>query len=627
MAIRWITAIGAMATLLAVGGASLWYRHSRGVDDIPPPARTVQAQPPLARWMRAAPNPLVLDPPVMSNRRREAEVSAGGHLVQLVANRQKFTLYVPPGAIALNADITMTAISELPGLPFADPAMHAIRIENLPPALHKPVTLTIEPAPQAPGDAPVNAAAFAMDGTSREVHLYPFAQSEQAVRNRRQARYQMQLGRDGVYGIAHATGDELDAAFARTPTDYLSRLEMMVARAMRAPQPVPTASHWSRWSPVSTAHAQSADDQKQLDPFELDAAKALREYHEQRLMPRLDELGRGCSEKDRDFFMAFTDEANRWLKSAELIGFIRMDPDETPLDPATNPYAYHAEAERRAYFAQLEKEFGAKADALKQGLLGGTRRMFDSVKTCCRKRPAQWMPHYMVGMQRGAELGGYASTLAADGLGDAQACGCAVDAVHEGKGWTGSIRQTDSYSGEAKSVTPRSRRTTTTTHRYTVNVALMGAEKGSALGLATASGERERTTRRVDTDWACAVDEAGGSTRLGGGAGTTLEAVDISLRDDGTYLINYPLPLARGLEFSRNYYLRAGCKNRFNDDSKDRVSVRAAAVAAVYHKPIRGQTDNATVLAGSMTVQIPDTHLQRNRQATVEWNLRACAVN
>jgi hypothetical protein len=626
MAIRRIAAVAVMATLLAAGGAALWYSKGRGDGDSPS-ARTARAQPPLAAWMRAAPDPLVLGPPAMSNSSRQSEVSTGGELVELVANRQKFTLYVPRGAVALDARIRMTAISALPGLPFADPAIAAVRVDNLPSTLRKPVTLTIEPASLAAGDAPINASAIAMHSASREMHLYPFTHSGETVRKRRQSRYQLLVDRDGVYAIANATAGELEAAYARTPTDHLSRLEMMVARALHAPRPMPTASLWSRWSPVSTAHAQSADDRKQLDAFVLDAASALRDYHAQRLMPRLDELGRGCSDDDRDFFMTFTDESGRWLKSAQLIGFVNIR-DEPELDTTTNPYAYHAEAERRTYFTQLEKEFGAKAVALQQGLLAGTRRMFDAVRTCCRKQPARWMPAYMVGMQRGAELGGYASTLSADGLADVQACGCSVDAVLEGKGWTGSIKQTDTSSGEAGTITSRSQATTTSSHRYHVHVALVAGDgQGSARGLATASGERAVTTRRVDTDWACAVDEAGISTQLGGGSGTTLDDVSISLRDDGSYLINYPLPQAGGLEVQRNYSRRAGCKNRFNDRSTDRTTVRATAVASRYHKPIRGQTDNATVLTGSMTVQLPDTGLERNRQATVEWNVRACAVN
>lgn len=638
MSVRRVMLSGLVVAFLAIGGALLWHRHTPGVGPrnavgpdqaVPPDAATDVAPPALAAWMRAPPSPLVVDAPVLSPRRVQDRASAGGRILELVANRRKFTLYVPPGAIAMDAEIAMTAITRIPGLPFADQEILAVRIENLPRPLLKPVTLTIEPQRQAQAAPPVVAAAFAIDGASdgaaRELHLYPFVHSAENVRNFRQHRYQMLLGEDGVYGIANVTDAELAAANARIPTDFLSRLEMMIAQALREPPTPATAGHWNRWSPIATAHAQGADGQQHLTELERGVAQALRDYYDQKLMPRLDKLGRGCSEEDRQFFMAFNDEARRWLKAAQLIGFIRMGPDQAPLDPTTNPYEYHAEAARRAYYRQLEKEFAARADALDRGLLSGTKRMFEAVKACCRKQPERWMPPYLASMQREAEIGGYA--VAANGLGDSQTCACAVDAVHEGKGWTGSITQTDSYSGKARSATSRRRTETTSTHRYTVSVTMLGGDAdGSALGLATSSGENETTTRRVDSAWACAVDEGGISREVTGAQGTQLGPVDISLMPDGRYTINFPHPLATGLEHSRDYLKRNGCRNRFNDGTTDNHSMRSGSVAPDYHKTIHGRTDVATVLEGSISATTPDSHLKRNREATVQWNVRACAA-
>src|SRR3546814_18480841 len=66
---------------------------------------------------------------------------------------------------------------------------------------------------------------------------------------------------------------------------------------------------------------------------------------------------------------------------------------------------------RSASYRQLREEFDARAKVLERGLLSGAKRMFDAVKTCCRRRPEPWMPPYLTSMQRTAEIGGYSGAM------------------------------------------------------------------------------------------------------------------------------------------------------------------------------------------------------------------------
>lgn len=578
----------------------------------------------LAPWMRAQAVPRRVGEPEVSTRRVRESASAGGSVLQLTADRHRYTLYVPPGAVAVDAQLELAQVAQLPGLPFAMPPQHVVRIVGLPRVLQRPAVLTIEPATGPDGPPASPTAAFVVDPDSRELHAYPFVVAAPAAGDSDRVRAQLLVGRDGFYGVAAADPDELAALDAIVPTDAIARLEAMAARALRnSPAPV-AGSAWARWSPIASAHAQ-ATGAAALDEAAQRVVQALRDYYTQKLHPRLQVAGRGCTEKHREFFATTLYDANRWTHAAVAFGIVDGD-DAAPLDPTVNPYAYHAEAARRAQLQALAREFADKAQRLRDLMRDATRRMYDSVNACCRKSPEPWMPPYLLGMHRQAafhdandELGG--------AVGDAQDCACAVAAVRDGIGWTGTIRQTDRFSHEQASSTSRSKTSSKRTRNYSVDVILLGAgEDGAAVGMATSSGESSSTVRRVDSDWACAVDEAGSTNEVLGARGVRTDRVGINVRKDGDYRVTFPAPVATGLQRHRQYSRREGCKNRFNDRSRDETSLRAGSVAALAHRTISGRTDVATVLRGSATDSRPDPDRGIERVSTLEWNLRACSA-
>ena len=135
--------------------------------------------------------------------------------------------------------------------------------------------------------------------------------------------------------------------------------------------------------------------------------------------------------------------------------------------------------------------------------------------------------------------------------------------MNKGAGWTGTISFRSSYDGEANSATSRSRTKTVASGEYKVTVSLMGgSEDGEAIGLALSSGERSVVSERVDTAWACAEDRAGHSAEVSAGRGAEMGGVRISIRDDRSYTIAYPQPVAIGLGRMHSHSKRAGCQNR-----------------------------------------------------------------
>lgn len=596
------------------------------VDDEPTAGLPPESS--LAPWMRASAAPRVSGEPVVSMRRVEANVSAGGALLHLVADRHRYTLYVPAGAVAFDAQVELAQVTQLPGLPFAAQPMHVLRVTNLPPSLRTAAVLTIEPASPAGPKAPaMPTAAFAVDARSRELHAYPLARHAADASTGRPARIQLLIGRDGLYGVAHAGDAELQALDASLPTDPLSRLEAMIARALRdAPLPAPvSASAWGGWSPIGAAHAQPAGTAR-LDAHTQGVVQALRDYYGQKLLPAMGVIGRGCSEKHREFFATTIDDANRWIKGATLMGLVDGDPAVAP-DPTVNPYAYHAEAARHAQLEALGDEFEGKADHLQDLIDRATRRMYTTVNRCCRKSPEAWMPPYLLGMHRQAAFQEAGDALGPGGIGDVSACACAVAAVHDGVGWTGTIRQTDRFSQKRRTQTARSKTESTHDRSYTVDVVLLGAsEDGDVVGIATSSGESATRVHRADTDWACAVDEAGSSREVSGARGVQTGHVSISVRKGGNYRVNFDAPPATGLERHRQYRKRQGCKNRFNDDSSDRTSFRAGAVVALANRTIQGNAEVPTVLEGSSTESRSDPEGSMDRTSRLEWNIRACSA-
>jgi hypothetical protein len=89
------------------------------------PAAEVQIAPPTAPWLAAPADPIVVGEAVLADRRDEEEVSIGGGLVQLTADRRKYSLYVPDGAVIIDARVELTAVASLPGAPFADQQISA----------------------------------------------------------------------------------------------------------------------------------------------------------------------------------------------------------------------------------------------------------------------------------------------------------------------------------------------------------------------------------------------------------------------------------------------------------------------------------------------------------------------
>ncbi len=287
-------------------------------------------------------------------------------------------------------------------------------------------------------------------------------------------------------------------------------------------------------------------------------------------MPKIKAFRDGCREEKRPEMASLNAEILNWIKWSAMLGLASGESEKISADVAAHkdlyPYAYQAEVERSGFFRKLRLEFEQREETLERASQNLIKGAVETLNKCCASEPKAWMPAAIQGLHRELAIGGGKEELTDKAMSDVAACVCLLDAVTKGAGWTGTISFRSSHEGEANSATSRSRTKTVASGQYEVTVSLMGgSENGEAIGLALASGQRSVVTERVDTAWACAEDRAGHSAEVSAGRGAEMGGVSISIRDDRSYTIAYPQPVAIGLERRHSYSRRAGCQNRFND--------------------------------------------------------------
>jgi hypothetical protein len=95
---------------------------------------------------------------------------AGGSVSLTAADGSKFTLEVPPNAIARETEITMTAIKTLDGAPLDSNAPTAVQLEPSGSKFKETLTLTITPATEIPIEKQT---VFGYENDGKDYHLMP----------------------------------------------------------------------------------------------------------------------------------------------------------------------------------------------------------------------------------------------------------------------------------------------------------------------------------------------------------------------------------------------------------------------------------------------------------------------
>ena len=592
-----------------------------------PPGHDWGISPPTAAWMKAAANPVVVDPVVDQRRQAEKEVTAGGGIIKVGGERAQFTLYIPPGALVLNETVTLTVVQRVSGLPFARDAVSAVQISPASIAFLKPVSLTIEPRRRNARDPAPAVAGFAIRA-NREWHLYPAILSAEAINRFMQDRLQLVVTRAGIYGVAEATDEEVRTAAERLPSDVTARIEVEFATLMRG-QAVARVAAAPAWTLLPIVHAQSDDpDRRELITR---LVQRLREMYDQEVMPKLQKFRPDCRMMSLLESREIQREALSWIHSAQLLG-LTSEQESPPPDPEmetlreTKPLNYRIlerdRAANDAYYNPIIEEFDQRQARLWDAFWRSAQEMYAALVQCCKTEPHTWMPLQILRFEKLAEASGRADILGGGTLKDAQDCACAVSAVFHQEGWEGTISHKYSESGTTNQT--RGSRTSTSSTRtdYAASIALMGVEDGHIVGFASAQGEDERSTEDVESGGACQVHQ-NGSTTKSSGRSVTQTRVTISFYQ-GRYNIRYTTPVAYGMERANSWYKAAGCIDPFMNRQYEDRSIRSAGITGGGSPGLEGKTDSQLVLKGSTLYTLPATATLQRRQMEVKWDLRAC---
>ena len=209
------------APLAVAAGTTLV--KARGFD------RVGNAGDPLILLVRSA-DPLSVTPVLDTARKVTKTIpTAGGSLEATAADGTSYELRIPADALAGEAEISLTPVTGVDGLPFAGGPAGAVQLEPDGLELREPAVLRIQP-PAGTMPSPAALALFAYHGDGESFHLYPPSKGQfgaweaQAV--------SMRIGHFSGYGAAPSTEAERATVNARAPQTDRDELEQAAAEPM-----------------------------------------------------------------------------------------------------------------------------------------------------------------------------------------------------------------------------------------------------------------------------------------------------------------------------------------------------------------------------------------------------------
>jgi hypothetical protein len=184
---------------------------------------------PLILLVRSA-DPLTVAPVLDTGRRVTKTVpTTGGSLEATAANGTTYELSIPAGALAGEAEISMTPVTGAGGLPFAGGVAGGVQLAPDGLELHEPAVLRIAP-PAGTMPSPTTLALFAYHGDGESFHLYPPAPN--AYGGWEAQAVSMRIRHFSGYGAAPSTEAERDGVAARAPATDRDELEQAAAEPM-----------------------------------------------------------------------------------------------------------------------------------------------------------------------------------------------------------------------------------------------------------------------------------------------------------------------------------------------------------------------------------------------------------
>lgn len=200
--------------------------RGRGQGPAPGPAPGPKPLPPPVDF-NGPPNPLDVQAHTDGSRRATATIGlAGGTLEATGADGTRYTLTVPAGALLSDAQISMTPIVSIEGLPFSGGLAAGVQLEPSGLRFGDFVTLEID------GHPPVSAQAetgFLYQQDGEELQLYPVDEDPASTT--------LEVMHFSGVGIARGTEAERNAQLLRATTDVEGRLGQQLATLFRPGEP------------------------------------------------------------------------------------------------------------------------------------------------------------------------------------------------------------------------------------------------------------------------------------------------------------------------------------------------------------------------------------------------------
>lgn len=644
---------------------------------------------PTAAWLLAPPNPLNVTA-TLSGQAGSTLIrgGTGGTVFVKGPDGTRFTLTVPKGALPSDTQITMTPVTTIQSLPFGGGLVAAVQItpEDLPLALMP--TLAIDPPVDIAAAEQMSFASFGYHENGKEFHLYPLEADP--------SRITFRLVRFGGFGIARGTDAEREAVRQRIPTDPSDRMLMQIEklkRLLRERRLRQTSAKFSDgfggWTITKASWRQTGTSAGNAIEFLRSIVNSLREQYHQVVIPNLKGLKLECGADMEIRVQEAIASAYTWMHNVDVLG-IRTETRVEDLTPEERDWiikerlwaqgltgdewrqkydyyqrnisitpaeleAVERERMRRAGYDEQEipqlqsafkawrVEFQQLYDALDQLIVDTLNRLHDKAYECCLREAKDFYASVMDWVSHVLALRGLTNHT---GFTEREECLCAINSASAGQSgtWLGEITHTENYDDEGSKTLGS--QGVETWHRkmdyeatFTVMYSFRNAPNAGGLPAqvsATGKGIHDAGgwTTRGQCTWGRTMKFS-----YNGKLSNEETNLDVQVRPDGTYHVNYTLPCVpgSGLSIDRSFMEGGSCnpfeikRRNWTKPQVERSHICPTETGVLLSDGrsvgIDGHVDakNPKTLSDTATFEIPlEENPKVKRIIFIKWKLTRC---
>lgn len=175
-------------------------------------------------WLRAAPEPVQLELTLDTARATTRIITPrGGSITVTASDGTRYRLRIPRDALLGDAEITVTPVAAVRGLPLSGGSLAAVHLEPDGLRLMEPATLSIEADHEVPVDEQV---AYGWFGEGEDAHLYPLEIDARRI--------EMKLLHFSGYGFGRAAPGDPGRQMLQRAASYEARVSAELAEVLSA---------------------------------------------------------------------------------------------------------------------------------------------------------------------------------------------------------------------------------------------------------------------------------------------------------------------------------------------------------------------------------------------------------